>query len=342
MSKYPEKGLIRVLVVVLVIAAAGIYWWYVYAPAYTQYQTPSLVVSENSSDVATWQGRAQMPTQRTEVSGAHLGNRIYAVGGLSGFSSTLATVESYDLVSDSWSQATDMPMPRHHASTVALDGRLYVIGGHKGLGFTPQSEVFVFDPAANAWSGSVSLPEGRGAHGAAVIDGAIYIAGGVTDSGVSADLLRWRPGDARWQQLPAMPTPREHLAVASIGNKLLVAGGRQGSPANNLGTLEIFDVESGEWASGPDMPTARGGVTGTATDNLFIISGGESTTKTFNEVEAYDLTTDQWQSLPPLPTARHGLLSAVVDNTLYVIGGGRRPGLSVSGVNEKLILSSDT
>lgn len=86
------------------------------------------------------------------------------------------------------------------------------------------------------------------------------------------------------------------------------------------------------------MFTARGGITGTATGNLFVVSGGESITKTFDEVEAYDLTTQEWRPLPSLPTARHGLASAMVDDDLYVIGGGRRPGLSVSGVNESLQL----
>ena len=171
-----------------------------------------------------------------------------------------------------------------------------------------------------------------------MIDNVIYVVGGVTDSGVSGDLLRWRPGDAQWQRLSAMPTVREHLAVASVESKLLVAGGRQGSPANNMATLEIFDAELDAWVSGPSMPTARGGITGTAASNLFVVSGGESITKTFDEVEVYDLTTQAWQSLPPLPTARHGLASAVVDNVLYVIGGGRRPGLSVSGINESVQL----
>lgn len=94
--------------------------------------------------------------------------------------------------------------------------------------------------------------------------------------------------------------------MASIGNELLVASDRQGPPANNLGTLEIFDVESDGWMSGPDMLTARGGITGMVTSNLFVVSGGKSIMKTFDEVEVYDLTTTQWQPLSSLLTARHG------------------------------------
>ena len=326
---------------IIVVVIIGGYVWYVYSPGLGDIplvrsgDRTKITVTEGGG---SWEVRAKMPTKRTEVSSAVLKEKIFVVGGLSGTSRTLATVEVYDPVADRWSRVADIPEPRHHAAVVAVGSKLYVIGGYDGIRFTPQSDVFVFDPATELWSRDISLPDPRGAHGAAVIDGAIYVVGGVTDGGVSADLLRWRPGEVQWQQLAAMPTSREHLAVASIGNELLVAGGRQGSPANNLATLEIFEVELDAWRSGPDVPTARGGVTGVATDTLFIISGGESTTKTFDEVEAYDLTIQAWHSLPPLPTARHGLASGVVDTVLYVIGGGRRPGLSVSGMNESLQL----
>ncbi|MDP2681743.1 MAG: kelch repeat-containing protein [Deltaproteobacteria bacterium] len=35
-----------------------------------------------------------------------------------------------------------------------------------------------------------------------------------------------------------------------------------------------------------------------------------------------------------MPTARHGLSSAVVGKKIYVIGGSKRPGGSVSNINE--------
>ena len=42
-----------------------------------------------------------------------------------------------------------------------------------------------------------------------------------------------------------------------------------------------------------------------------------------------------------MPTARHGLAATAIDGKIYVVSGGNKPGLSVSNVNEVLLLSQN-
>jgi len=101
-------------------------------------------------------------------------------------------------------------------------------------------------------------------------------------------------------------------------------------------TLEVYSPFTNSWSTGPDLPTARGGIAGAIFDGQFVVVGGEGRGSTFSQVEAYDPLRKKWTSLPPLPTARHGLAAVSLDGKLYVIGGGERPGLYVSGKNEVL------
>lgn len=75
-------------------------------------------------------------------------------------------------------------------------------------------------------------------------------------------------------------------------------------------------------------------------DDLMIVAGGEQPQSTFVEVEAFSFKENRWVRLDDLPSPRHGLAAVVLDGKLYVIGGGKRPGLSVSGSNEVLEITT--
>ena len=66
----------------------------------------------------TWVSLADMPTARRGLGAAVVGNALYAIGGSTGTSpcggSPLATVERYDIDTDTWSTAA--PLPRSASS----------------------------------------------------------------------------------------------------------------------------------------------------------------------------------------------------------------------------------
>lgn len=119
-----------------------------------------------------------------------------------------------------------------------------------------------------------------------------------------------------------------------FNGKIYVAGGRQGSLASNLRTLEVYDPMANIWKSLPNMPTARGGLAAAALDGCLYVFGGEANTGTFNQNEEFDPVTEMWRNLAPMPTARHGLGAVSFAGKIYVIGGGPQPGLFVSNANE--------
>ena len=142
----------------------------------------------------------------------------------------------------------------------------------------------------------------------------------------------------RWIGPPArapLPTPRDHLATATVSGKVHAIGGRlNGDYGRNLSVTEVYDPVTDRWSRAADLPTARSGITVSVVGNRIYVFGGEGEKGTFRENEMYDPAHDAWQTMAPMPTGRHGLGSAVVHGHIYVISGGPTPGGSFSTLNE--------
>lgn len=126
-----------------------------------------------------------------------------------------------------------------------------------------------------------------------------------------------------------MPTQRNHLAMAAVGGKIYVAGGRfgPGAGAERTEALEIYDPATRKWSKGAPLPAKRGGITGAAANGCLFVFGGEGepthvlglTPNTYG----YDPKADRWTQLADLPIAVHGLKgSAVIGGRVFLPGGG--------------------
>jgi N-acetylneuraminic acid mutarotase len=102
----------------------------------------------------------------------------------------------------------------------------------------------------------------------------------------------------------------------------------------NLSVTEVYDPVSDQWKRGPDLPTARSGITAAVVGGKIYVFGGEGADGTFRENEAYDPARDSWQPMALMPSGRHGLGSAVVQGRIHVLSGGPTPGGSFSDLNE--------
>jgi N-acetylneuraminic acid mutarotase len=102
----------------------------------------------------------------------------------------------------------------------------------------------------------------------------------------------------------------------------------------NLSVTEVYDPASDQWKRGPDLPTARSGITAAVAGGKIYVFGGEGADGTFRENEAYDPARDSWQTMALMPSGRHGLGSAVVQGRIHVLSGGPTPGGSFSDLNE--------
>jgi hypothetical protein len=146
------------------------------------------------------------------------------------------------------------------------------------------------------------------------------------------------PKARRWSELPAIPTPREHLAVSGYRGRLYALAGRTAGIGSNLTAAERYDPAARSWTRLPEVPHAHGGCAGAAGAGLVVVMGGEATDGTIHAVDAYDVAAARWRSLPPLRLARHGLGGAIVDGRLYALLGGPTPGLSTSRTVQRLAL----
>lgn len=289
------------------------------------------MIAELLAAAASWQSGPQLPLPRTEVAGAAVRGDIYIVGGYNADGSSSRRVDVYSPAKRSWRRGPDLPVAVNHAMAASYRGRLYVVGGY-GTGGTLRS---TFMLAGGKWRALAPLPVARAAAGATVAGRRLYIVGGVRRAGTLARVafvfdLRRR----RWSEI-AGPTPREHLAAASLGGKVYAVGGRLGGIDTNQTTVEAFE---GSWHAVAPLPEARGGTGAAAVAGRLVSVGGEAPAGTIASVYAFRSASNRWERLPDLPTPRHGLAVVAVGTRVFVIGGGPQPGLYVSGANESLSL----
>ena len=285
-----------------------------------------------------------MPTLRIEMDAAAIGDTIYAIGGIDSEGATLDKVEAYNTLTDTWTEVAPLPIAVHHPAAISYEGILYVIGGYTD-GFNPSSAVFMYDPKTDSWSRAADMSIARGALTVEVIDGIIYAVGGASTEEPNRHILlgtneAYDPVKDRWETKAPMPTPREHLASGIVGGKMYVIGGRTtgkvGGPDTNLDINEEYDPASDTWRLRAPMPSKRGGIAGSSTTEAIFIFGGEQRFRgSFWNNEQYLPASDTWEIRENLPTPRHGHGAATIGRSIYVIGGGPRPGLSLTGANER-------
>jgi N-acetylneuraminic acid mutarotase len=297
-----------------------------------------------------WQSRAPAPLPRQEAAFAELDGKMYLAGGFENGGAESARHDVYDVATDTWSMLPPMPEPAHHLSGVGLGGKVYYVGGLQTLGFRPTGRLWAYDPATGAWSARAGLPPGRerGAGAVAVHDGKIVYAGGqriVTDPlprrvpVVDVDL--YDPSTDTWSRLPDMPTPRDHLGLAVVGDTAYAIGGRRLRFDLPVTATEALDLTTRQWRTDlAPIPTSRGGFATGVVGGRIVAIGGESPhpapptplhVHAHDDVEAYDPAEDTWRPMAPMPSGRYGIQGAVHDRGIWLAGGGA--GLSVDATD---------
>jgi N-acetylneuraminic acid mutarotase len=186
------------------------------------------------------------------------------------------------------------------------------------------------------------MPTARGALTAVFIDGILYAFGGEGENRIMDTNEAYNSKTKTWILKSSMPTARHHAASAVVDGNVYVIGGRiEGSlTITNVNVNEMYDVKTDIWSTLDPMPSERSGIGAASINNTIYVFGGEDVTKIYNNNEKYYIKDNKWESKEPLPTARHGLSAVSVNDKIYVIGGGPEPGLSVTNVNEILILEN--
>ena len=72
----------------------------------------------------SWETKSPMPTARSFLSAAAIGNKIYVIGGNSNNEGNLSVVEEYDIVTDSWQTRAPINIARSGSGSCALNGKI--------------------------------------------------------------------------------------------------------------------------------------------------------------------------------------------------------------------------
>ncbi|MCC7540153.1 MAG: protein kinase, partial [Deltaproteobacteria bacterium] len=282
---------------------------------------------EDAGSASGWRSEAPLPVAWQEIAAAVRGDEIWVVGGFEGFSQVDA-VRVYDLATGAWRDGPSLPSERHHLMVAVVGDDLYALGGETGLSFTPVDTAWVLREGATAWEDIAPLPEARGAGVAAVVDGRIVLAGGVGDGNALVGPVDfYDPATGTWSTTrgAAIPTRREHTAGFAHGGRVWIVGGRNLSLSTNMDVVEVYDVASDTWTTGPSLALARGGFgIGLIGDRAYAV-GGEQPDRALDEVEVLDLAAMTWSAAPSVPTPRHGHAVVGAAGRVWVVGGADRP-----------------
>ncbi len=235
-------------------------------------------------------------------------------------------------------------MPRlHHVACTWLVVGLAWIGASTVFAQSPSDSDSHASPDSVAkveWQQLPALPQPLAGHAAGASHGALLVIGGTAFANASrpfdqrtktfADtVLVLEPGGTQWSTLH-LPHPVAYAAAATIDDRLIVAGGTDG-------TRQYVDATAYEWSTAPahglrpqtlprlPVPIAMAGATAIG-HTMFVVGGqgGVDDIGALRSVWSLDLSAPApvWRALPPIPG--EGRILPVVtqqDGRLLVISG---------------------
>src|SRR5882724_2802237 len=216
--------------------------------------------------------------------------------------------DTFQLILDlSWPSATPTPTPAPSPTP------------------TPSST-----PCPFPWQFVASMPlDVYGAAGAA--DGSyVYEAGGYSfDLGSTLDAFnRYDPVANTWTTLTSMPTAAFMASAVyyPLTNRIYVFGGEDAISGTNYSTTRIYDVATGTWTTGTNMPDVRSFMASgynIANGKIYLVSGYSTGDVTSAQPDTweYDPVTATFTERTPIPHAVGGAAFGIINGNLYLAGG---------------------
>lgn len=205
-------------------------WLDLWSPAYTDSRLARMAHAGVTLDGVLYLLGGLMESSGGEV--APTGD-VYAI--------STETTELYDKPS--------LPSPRAGLGAAVIDHRLFVVGGYGALptsgSATATSSMLCY--SAGEWTDTTpggaplaALNTPRHSFGSAVLNGKWYVAGGVDSSGQVLDSIEeYDPALNTWKLKAPMLTPRVHLALSALGERLYAMGGYD-AQNRQLRSMDVF------------------------------------------------------------------------------------------------------
>lgn len=237
-----------------------------------------------------------------------------------------------------WRDGPPLPRATDEIRAVGAAGRVYLGTGvdlaYTNSGLVSVGRIYVFDPGSRRYTQLADTPV-RVDHPLLTAGGGfLYLVGGYADGVPTANTWRYSLAEQRWSKLAPMPTARGALGGAVIGDQLLAVGGSAQSLERPVPerTLEILDLRSGRWRTGPPMRFARHHVgAAVLAGRLYVVGGRGQSDYSLGYTERFDPSAGSWETLSELPQGAGGLAVVTAGGVLIAIGGGDDPEEWVTG-----------
>lgn len=201
---------------------------------------------------------------------------------------------------------------------------------------------FVASAATGVWATKAAMTTARSSLASAEAGGIIYAFGGVnydinTTNGWLATVEAYDPVANSWTTKASMPTARQGLSAAAVGDVIYAMGGDNVATCgscngfNTLATVEAYNRLTNTWSAKASMGLARQrfgaavvngtvyAIGGLVTDNSIVPAWVKSTAT----VEAYNPTTNTWTAKTSMGNVRNDLRVVVLNGIIYAIAGRR-------------------
>eukprot|EP00210_Caulerpa_lentillifera_P005656 g5409.t1 len=199
-----------------------------------------MYVLDVSTNTGEWTEGPRMSESRSDLCGAFLNGRIYAIGGYSlDYSFTLPTMESYSPNDQSWRTETNMTTPRGDCKAVSISGSVLVIGGYydEANEWNPdsfRSEVEIYSPSTKVWKSGAKMKYSRGDKAVAALPGdRVLVMGGETHNrGEHTNVATHRVqeyvfSEDVWIEKSSLPEATLRAAAAHVDGMVFVFGGHK-------------------------------------------------------------------------------------------------------------------
>lgn len=225
-----------------------------------------LRVQPSRGVVSHW-GRLAEPMH--DSAGAVLRGRPTVVGG--GGAVELSGVQR--MVRDGrWRMVGQLPGARSDLSVATSPGGLLVIGGYDGV-HTPTAVLRTRNGSHFVRAGR--LPYGVRYAGVARVGSAVWVIGGEVNDRELGEVLRIDVRSGRVRSVARTPRPLGHEAVAAVGDRLLVMGGRT-APEAVTDRMWWFDLRTHRWSHAGKLPYPVADAPSVTVGSHAFLFGGET------------------------------------------------------------------
>jgi len=254
---------------------------------------------------------------RTNIAVAQSTSKAYFAGGKKGPYTDpvyVSSVDIYDDVSHLWSTAS-LSTAREVGAAGSVGGKLIFAGGRSAI--TMYKIVDIFDATTGRRS-KANLAQARTNIAVGSSSNKIVFAGGwYFDFNFNqvysniADIYDAATG--LWTR-STMSQKRDTISVASVGNKILFAGGLSDTGVSR--NVDIYDVSTGSWTTAY-LSVPRYAATVNVMGSKAYFAGSADGVPT---VDVYDSMTNTWSVLT-MPDTLVAMSGAVIGNQIFYAGG---------------------